>query len=99
MLENGEVLEQLSIVEQEVEDERNSSMISMLDDLDDDDEPESDDVDLIGLLDDEDDLIGDTDTASERTSIEAVIIRVRRTIEEAMHGDDLMRRAEVTRGF
>lgn len=98
MLENEEVREQLAIVEQEVEDERNSSMISMLDDLDDDDEPDSDD-DLIGLLDDEDDLIGDTDTSSERTSIEAVISRVRRSIEKAKDGDDLIRRVEVIRGF
>src|SRR5690625_7758184 len=74
-------------------------MISMLDDLDDDDEPDSDDDDLIGLLDDEDDLIGDTDTSSERTSIEAVISRVRRSIEKAKDGDDLIRRVEVIRGF
>src|SRR5690625_6533781 len=50
-------------------------------------------------LNDEHDLNEYTTTSPERTSIEAVISRVRRSIEKAKDGDDLIRRVEVIRGF
>lgn len=90
MMTRPEVVEQLEQIQEEVEQERNGSMMSMLDELGDDEETSEADA----LL---DDLIGDVEP--KRVSIEDVLARVRKSIRRATSLDDLERRLEIIRAF
>jgi len=86
------VAEHLAEVEQEVEYERNQSVIDMLDELDDepdedDDEPEEDD----------DDLVGGTPQKKKPPTTEKILAKVKRSFAKATSLSDLERRVDVVR--
>lgn len=92
MLEQESVREHLAAIEAELAVERNSAMVSMLDELgDDDDEPAAVDEDY-------DNLIG---VPVEKTAltIEDVLRKVRKSIAKAKSLNDLERRLEIIRAF
>lgn len=97
MLQRPEVREALAAVEAELAEQKNRHMLDLLDALG--DEPEDEEEDLVGDVDDIDDLIGGPEPAKKGASIEDVLLRVRKSINNAKSLDDLERRLEIIRGF
>lgn len=89
-LEQDGVAEHLAEIEDEVEGERNQSVIDMLDELD--DEPDEDDESPAG---DDDDLIGGVPEKKKAPSTEKMLAKVRRSIGRATSLTDLERRTDI----